>query len=149
MIRTSQILATLVAVLLSLSVHADAVWDTPSAKALPEDVAELISGEQYEQAIVELENFIQSEKRNADAWNLLGYSQRKLGLLDESLVSYKKALKLDRKHPGAHEYIGELYLTMGDPKKAKKHLKKLEKYCKDCDELIELAKAIEKYEQGS
>ena len=136
------------ALLLSSLVFADSDWSTPAAKALPDGIQALVEGGQYDQAITELTTFVKKEKRNADAWNLLGYSQRKVGMLDESLVSYKKALKVDRKHLGAHEYIGELYLLRDDPKSAKKHLGKLKRYCKDCEEYQELAEAIEKYEQG-
>ena len=123
-----QLLAALLASFLSLHAFADADWGSPSAQALPAGIAEMVGSEQHDKAIIELEKFIETESRNADAWNLLGYSQRKVGLLDDSLVSYKKALKLDRKHIGAHEYIGELYLTMENPDKAKYHLKKLKKY---------------------
>ena len=35
---------------------------------------------------------------------------------------YQKALALDPKHRGAHEYIGEAYLTLDDPAKARQHL---------------------------
>jgi tetratricopeptide (TPR) repeat protein len=129
--------------------YSDTDFSSPAAKALPTGIATLVQDEQYDQAITELEKFVKKEKRNADAWNLLGYSQRKTSMLEVSLKSYKKALKLDRKHLGAHEYIGELYLTMADPDKAIYRLKKLKKYCKDCVEYQELAEAIEKFEQGS
>ena len=35
---------------------------------------------------------------------------------------YEKALAIDPKHRGAHEYIGEAYLTLGNLPKAKEHL---------------------------
>lgn len=118
-------------------------------KELPDNIVALVDAENYDQAINELDAFISDESDNADAWNYLGYSQRNIGLLDDSLVSYKKALKLDRKHLGAHEYIGELYLTMNDAKAAKKHLKKLRRYCGDCEQYQDLAEAIEKFEADS
>lgn len=121
-----------------------------SVKDLPKDIPALVESEDYSNAISALEEFIEKEDENPDAWNLLAFSQRKTGLYDESLASYKKALKLDSKHIGAHEYIGELYLTLNDPKKAKKHLKKLKKYCgSDCEQYQELAKLIDEYEAGS
>ena len=112
---------------------------------LPEHIHELVDNEQYEEALSELEVFIAKEKENADAWNLLGYSQRKTGSINQSLKSYKRALRLEPRHLGAHEYIGELYLVMDKPKKAQKHLDRLRKYCGDCEEAEELAEAIEKY----
>ena len=120
-----------------------------SATPLPDNIPALVDNGQYDEAITALNNFIGDEKRNADAWNYLGYSQRKIGLLDDSLKSYKKALKLDRKHLGANEYIGDLYLMLDDPKKAKKYLKRLSKYCGDCEQFQDLDQAIKKYEQGS
>ena len=85
-----------------------------SATPLPDNIPALVDNGQYDEAITALNNFIGDEKRNADAWNYMGYSQRKIGLLDDSLKSYKKALKLDRKHLGANEYIGDLYLMLDD-----------------------------------
>ena len=120
-----------------------------SADPLPDNIPAMVDNGQYEEAITALNDFISDEKKNPDAWNYLGYSQRKTGLLDESLKSYKKALKLDRKHLGANEYIGELYLMRNDPKKAKKHLKRLSKYCGNCEQYLDLEQAINKYEQGS
>ncbi len=63
----------------------------------------------------------------------------------KSLRSYRKALSLDPQHLGAHEYLGELYLMMNKPEKAKKQLKKLRRYCGDCEQAEELSEAIEKY----
>ena len=109
---------------------------------VPSKVTRLVESEQYAKAVVELKAFVRKEKKNADAWNWLGYSQRKSGDLDGSLKSYKKALKIDRKHLGANEYLGELYIMRGEMGKAKKQLKKLGKYCGDCEEYKDLQLAI-------
>ena len=74
--------------------------------------------------------------------------KRQTGALEASLKSYKKALRLDRKHLGANEYIGELYLQMDRPKKARKYLKRLARYCDDCEEYRDLKAAVEAYESG-
>ena len=34
---------------------------------------------------------------------------------DKAFVYYEKALSLDPRHKGAHEYIGELYLKLKQP----------------------------------
>ena len=96
-------------------------------KLLPDNITELIENSNFDSAIRDLKIFIGSESRNPDAWNLLAFSQRKIGLYDESLTSYKKALKLDKKHLGAHEYIGELYLTTNQPKKSQETFEKVAK----------------------
>ena len=113
-----------------------------NVRPLPVEIQTWIDNEEFNRALDALTEFVNHETENADAWNLLGYSQRKTGMLDVSLVSYKKALRLDRKHLGAHEYIGELYLILNQVKKAKKHLARLRKYCGDCDEYQDLAAAI-------
>ena len=128
--------------------------DTPrespyEAKALPLEIQAMVEGGQYENAISALNDFIDGEKKSPDAWNLLGYSLRKVGLFEDSLSAYKKALKLDKYHLGANEYIGELYLTLDKPRTAKKHLKRLRKACGDCEQHAKLAAAIEKYEADS
>ena len=62
---------------------------------------------------------------------------------DESLVAYKQALTLNPKHKGAHEYIGEAYIQMGQLDKAKEHLAILDKLCFfSCEEYRDLKKAI-------
>ena len=84
--------------------------------------------------------YIAKEPKNADAWNWLGYSYRKSAtsqdkntnnvLFQQSLNAYETALTLNPKHLGSHEYIGELYLQMRKPAKAKEHFLALKKYCK-------------------
>lgn len=84
---------------------------------------------------------------DADAQNYLGYANRKLGKMDDAFRHYERALKLDPKHLGAHEYAGEAYLMVGKPDKAREHLAALQKLCRSCEELEDLQKAIAAYEQ--
>ena len=48
-----------------------------------------------------------------EAWNMLGYTSRRLGDYDESLAAYEKALALSPDYPEAIEYRAELYLLTG------------------------------------
>ena len=49
---------------------------------------------------------------------------------------------------GAHEYLGEAYLMVGNVAKAKEHLSVLDKLCFfPCDEYSDLKKAIADYER--
>ncbi|MGB5707914.1 MAG: tetratricopeptide repeat protein [Arenicellales bacterium] len=121
---------------------------TKQPDPIPAKITSLIESEQYDRAEKELKAFVKKEKKNADAWNWLGYSQRNIGDLDGSLASYKTALRIDRKHLGANEYLGELYIMLGDIKKAKQQLKKLAKYCGDCEQHKELAEVIKNAEAG-
>lgn len=47
------------------------------------------------------------------AWNMLGYTSRKLGDYEESLMAYDKALELSPDYPEAIEYRAELFLLTG------------------------------------
>jgi tetratricopeptide (TPR) repeat protein len=86
---------------------------------------------------------------NADYHNLYAYALRKAANPDMSLVfkHYQEALRLDPKHRGAHEYIGEAYLMVGNLPKAKEHLAQLDKLCfLPCGEYRDLKKAVDDFE---
>ena len=83
----------------------------------------------FREAIVYLKKSIEKNSSNADAFNMLGYSNRKLGNNEDAFKYYNKALEIDPRHRGTHEYIGRLYLNISQPEKAKKHLDKLDKIC--------------------
>lgn len=87
---------------------------------------------------------------NANYHNLYAYSIRKGANPDMSLVfkHYNEALRIDPKHRGAHEYIGEAYLMIGNVAKAKEHLGQLDKICFfSCSEFNDLKKAIAEHEK--
>lgn len=106
----------------------------------------LVAAKEWADAIIQLEESDKAQPNNADTNNLLGYSNRKLGKLEVSLAYYKKALAVDPKHLGAHEYLGELYLMMKDPNKAKTELATLSKLCGlKCEQYLDLKKAIAAY----
>ncbi|MGH8149839.1 MAG: hypothetical protein ACRETB_07695 [Steroidobacteraceae bacterium] len=47
-----------------------------------------------------------------EAWNNLGYTARKIGLNEDALVAYARALVLRPNYPQALEYRGEAYLNL-------------------------------------
>jgi tetratricopeptide (TPR) repeat protein len=103
----------------------------------------------YPAAIRLLEAVVAKNDRNADAYNLLAYSIRKSGDAAKAIPIYEKALAIDPKHKGAHEYIGEAYLVLGDLGKAKQHLATLDKLCfLPCEEYSDLKKAVQAYESS-
>jgi len=107
---------------------------------------ELISDEKYEQAITELDKALRDDPDNADMLNLMAYSHRKLKHYDIALDYYQKALQIDPQHRGANEYLGELYLQIGQPDKAEERLEVLDKECFfGCEEFDELEEAIAEY----
>jgi Flp pilus assembly protein TadD len=83
---------------------------------------------------------------NADLQNYLGYSYRKLGQLDAAFKHYRRALELNPRHRGAHEYVGEAYLMVGDLTRAEEHLAALRRICLiPCEELGDLERQIAAY----
>ncbi len=103
----------------------------------------------YQRAIPLLQEVVASDARNADAWNYLGFSHRKLERYDDALAAYQKALAIDPNHRGANEYLGELYLDLGNLAKAKERLKQLDKECTfGCEEYDDLKAAIKAYEKS-
>ena len=108
----------------------------------------MIKGEHYNQAIPLLNKVIAQRPKNADALNILAYRHRKTDDVQASQANYKKALAIDPSHKDAHEYIGELYLRMGDLANAEKHLKRLDNICfSGCEQFTELKAAITAYKQ--
>ena len=97
-----------------------------------------------------LKDALASDPHNAGYHNLYAYSIRKGANPDMNLVfkHYNEALRLDPKHRGAHEYIGEAYLMVGNVAKAKEHLGALDKLCFfPCVEYTDLKKSIAEYEK--
>ena len=120
-------------------------WVNPDYTAA---VAKIEAGD-YEAAIALLESVAGSDPDNADAFNYLGYANRKLKRYAVALDHYQRALTLDTSHRGAHEYIGELYLETGDLEKAEEHLAALDRICFfGCDEYDELKELVEAYKSG-
>jgi tetratricopeptide (TPR) repeat protein len=109
-----------------------------------------IEAKQYARAIPMLEEVVTHQPRNADAYNWLAYAIRKNGDPARSIPVYQKALALDPKHRGAHEYIGEAYLALGDLPKAKEHLARLSRLCLfGCEQYTDLKKAVDAYEKSA
>ena len=103
----------------------------------------------WERAASFLARAAETNPSNADVFNLLAYSHRHLGRLDDAFANYGRALDLDPKHLGAHEYIGEAYLMVGDLAKAEEHLATLTEICTSCEETEELAEAIAHFKEGA
>ena len=72
---------------------------------------------------------VRTPSKQADKYNLLGFTARKRGDLNAAAEYYTNALKLNPKHLQALEYQGELYLQLGEIEKAKNNLKKIKTIC--------------------
>lgn len=117
---------------------------TPRAQASDYELGvKAVQAGDYPRALSLLQKVTQAEPRNADAWNYIGFSERQLHHFDPSLSAYQKALALNPNHRGAREYLGELYLSLGDLDKAREQLAKLQSLCPaGCSEYEDLNKAI-------
>ena len=103
----------------------------------------------YAGAQATLKTALATDPGNADLHNLYAYALRKGANPDMELVfkHYGEALRIDPKHRNAQEYIGEAYLMVNNPAKAKEHLAALDKICFfKCEEYDTLKKAIAAYE---
>ena len=110
---------------------------------------ELVYVKKFDKSIKLLEKIAKRKdlgEKKADVYNLLGFSYRKHSEpdLDKALESYKIALETNPEHLGAHEYLGELYITLGNMNKANEMLNNLEKIAgTNSMEYIKLKKAID------
>ena len=108
-----------------------------------------VSNGNYQLAIKYLLKAAKTSPDNPDVYNLLGFSHRKLDKLEESFMYYNRALKLNPRHLGANEYIGELYLRTNNLQKAEEHLKILDDICFfGCGEYDDLKESIGKYKKN-
>ncbi|MEX2642295.1 MAG: tetratricopeptide repeat protein [Acetobacterales bacterium] len=132
----------------ALAAGSGSSWDSGSTPENSNFIAGRKAAEagDYRKAIGELEKVVATSPRNADAHNLLGFSHRKLGNSDKAMQHYQTALSADPDHKGANEYLGELYLQMGEVAKAEERLARLDRICLlGCAEYTELKKAIAAY----
>lgn len=101
----------------------------------------------WQGAVENFEHAIEAGSPTANAYNLLAYSYRRLGQLDLAFTNYARALELNPRHRGTHEYIGEAYLLIGNPAKATLHLSALKDICGNCSEAMKLRKALARHKR--
>lgn len=126
--------------------------DTPAAKPADPNFTRaksMIEARDFKGALPLLQQVVQKDPRNADAYNLMGYATRSAGDPAASLQYYQQALAIDARHLGAHEYVGEAYLMLNRPAEAEQHLARLDSLCVfGCTEYRQLKAAIAAYKQG-
>jgi len=128
---------------------ADPAADDAAAAKLDPDYAagkQAIDAKEWSTAIKSLTSAALRDTRNADLQNYLGYAYRNAGQLDVAFRHYQRALQLNPRHRGAHEYVGEAYLIVHNLAKAEEHLAALHKICLiPCEEYADLKKKIAEY----
>lgn len=96
----------------------------------------------FKRALERCRRAVQYDERYHEAWNLIGYTSRKLNDYDSAFQAYEKCLAISPEYAPAHEYLGEAWLEKGDVKKARAQVDKLE-YIGAVPEAAALKKKIE------
>jgi Flp pilus assembly protein TadD len=145
-LRTAVAAALLAAASALPVAHAAEIETTPAVNAVDRDFAagkKAVEAKRWKDAVGYFNKVVARDSKNADAYNMLGYSYRWLDQMDESFAAYGRALALDPNHRGANEYIGKAYLKVGNVAKAEEHLARLQAICgANCAEYRDLAGAI-------
>jgi tetratricopeptide (TPR) repeat protein len=105
------------------SVYNDGVRDVRKADRFDASATQLSDPKKKEKALHEahdhyaasLTKFMQAAKLDPnmhEAWNYVGYTNRKLGNYDVALAAYERALALHPGYPEALEYRGEAFLAL-------------------------------------
>ncbi len=138
-------------VLLTAPALADPTDEAPGGAQVDPDYAAgraAIEAKSWDAAIRSLSSAALRDTRNADIQNYLGYAYRHTGQLELAFKHYQRALQLNPRHRGAHEYVGEAYLLVNNLAKAEEHLAALQKVCLiPCEEYGDLKTAIAAYRQ--
>ena len=130
---------------------ADPTDEDPSGPSLDPDMVagkKAIDDKRWADAIKALSSAALRDTRNADIQNYLGYAYRNVGQMEKAFAHYERALKLNPRHRGAHEYVGEAYLIVGKLAQAQEHLKALQAICLiPCEEHDDLKAKIDRYQR--
>ena len=79
---------------------------------------------------------------------MIGFSLRKLGRLDEAMASYQRVLAAYPERTTTRQYLGEAFLQLGEPAKAREQLAEIAKRCGvACEDYQLLAEEIAKFEK--
>lgn len=80
----------------------------------------------------------------------IGFATRKLGHVDDALPLYREALKRNPDYAVARAYMGEAFLSRGEPELARAELAEIAKRCGvDCPAYVDLDGHIHAFEAGA
>ena len=90
-----------------------------------------------------------ADKTDERVLTYIGFATRKLGDVDGALPFYSAALEKNPNYSVARAYLGEAWLSKGEPAKARAELAEIEKRCgKTCAEYADLAGHIAEFERS-
>jgi len=107
--------------------YADAYESVGKAKKDLEDGKAKNAEKKFRHAMEQCEKAVLIDERYHEAWNLLGFTSRKLGDYDKAFKAYDRCLSIKPDYAQAREYLGEAWLEKGDAKQAKVQLIWLER----------------------
>ena len=92
--------------------------ESASAQESPQDEAvtaytrgmELVKAGRYQEALDRFRTAVKQDKKNPEYLNMMAYTLRKTGNIDDAFETYAKALSMKPKFPQAREYLGEAHL---------------------------------------
>ena len=124
--------------------YGDAYSEIAKAKKDLEGKKEKNAEKRFKKALERAQRAVEIDSTYHEAWNLAGYAARKLGNYDVSLAAYEACLRVKFDYAPAREYLGEAYLELGKPDKAREQLALLERFGAE-NEASELKTAIDAY----
>ena len=71
---------------------------------------ELVKEGRYQEALDRFRTAAKRDNKNPEYLNMMAYTLRKTGNIDDAFEAYAKALQLKPKFPQAREYLGEAHL---------------------------------------
>jgi len=126
-------------------------WYRDAYKDVEKGTKELAEGKtesankKFRRALERSRHATELDSTHHEAWNLVGFTSRKLGDYPSAFAAYKVAIRLKPDYAQAREYYGEGLLETGDLAGARGQLAALEKIGDDAM-TAELRTAIAKYE---
>ncbi len=117
--------------------YALAYEEVGKAKKDLEDGKAKNAEKKFRRALERCEKAVLFDERYHEAWNLLGFTARKLGDYDKAFKAYDRCLTIKPDYAPAREYLGEAWLEKGDTRKARDQLLWLERL-----EAVEEAKTL-------
>ena len=104
---------------------------------------ELIHSERFAEAIETLRKLTTTIGPHPDVLTYLGYAHRRMGHFESAREYYEQALAIDPMHRGANEYLGEMWVELGQIDEARRRLERLDRACPfGCAEYEELQRVI-------
>ncbi len=107
--------------------YALAYEEVGKAKKDLEDGKAKNAAKKFRRALERSEKAVLYDERYHEAWNLLGFTARKLGDYDKAFKAYDRCLAIKPDYAPAREYLGEAWLEKGDVKQARLQLVWLER----------------------